>query len=99
MVRQARLIAVVVATFLMWCAVLLVGCEGVRSQAPREVQERSEATNQWQATSSEETASEGVARCEGTRTYKLPFHKAMEVQGYGFPGTYTTRASVTVVGL
>lgn len=90
MVRQARLIAVVVATFLIWCAVLLVGCAGVRSQAPREVQERSEATNQWQATSSEETASEGVARCEGTRTYKLPFHKAMEVQGYGFPGTYTT---------
>jgi hypothetical protein len=60
-VRQAHLIAVVV-TFLMGCAVLLVvGCAGMRSEAPQEdKQERSP-----QATMAEE------ARCEGTRTIKL----------------------------
>ena len=56
-VRQGYLIALVGA-FLMDCAVLLVvGCAGVRSEAPEE-QVHTEAT------ASEE------ARCEGTRTIK-----------------------------
>ncbi len=79
-----------VETFLIGCTVVLlvVGCAGVRSEAPQGEQEHTEATKE-QARSPEATASE-EARCEGTRTFKLPFHKAMEVQGYGFPGIYTT---------
>jgi hypothetical protein len=51
---------VVVGTFLMGCAVLLmvVGCAGVSSEASQEEEGRTEAT------ASEE------ARCEGTRTFK-----------------------------
>jgi hypothetical protein len=45
-VRQARLIAVV-RTFLIGCAVLLVvGCAGVRSEAPEETQGHTEATRE-----------------------------------------------------
>jgi RTX calcium-binding nonapeptide repeat (4 copies) len=63
-VRRVRLIAVV-GTFLIGCVVLLVlvGCAGVRSEAPREEQE--------QGRSPEATASE-QARCEGTRTIEIP---------------------------
>jgi hypothetical protein len=61
MLRQGRLIAVV--TFLIGCAVLLtVGCSGTRSEAPNKKE---------QASSPEATASE-EARCEGTRTTKVP---------------------------
>jgi hypothetical protein len=67
-VGRARLLAVVV-TFLIGCVVLLVlvGCAGVRSEAPREEQE--------QGRSPEATASE-QARCEGTRTtVRQHFHR------------------------
>src|SRR5215211_824913 len=60
-VRQGHLMAVVGA-FLTGCAVLLlvVGCAGVRSEAPEE-----------QARSPEATASE-APRCQETRTIKIP---------------------------
>jgi len=60
-VRQVRLMAAV-ASFLIGCGVLLVlvGCAGVRSEAPKE-----------QGRSPEATASE-QARCEGTRTIEIP---------------------------
>jgi hypothetical protein len=61
-VRQRHVKAVVV-TFLMGCAVLLVvGCAGMRSEAPQKKEQgRTEATKE-QARSD---------RCEGTRTIKL----------------------------
>jgi hypothetical protein len=61
-----------VVAFLIGCAVLLgVGCAGgVRSEAPKEEQqERTEATRA-KGRSPEATASEEVARCEGTRTFQ-----------------------------
>src|SRR5215216_6246245 len=72
-VRQGRLIAVVV-TFLIGCAVLLlvVGCAGTSSEAPKEGQGHTEATNKEQSRSSQATDSE-EARCEGTRTHHLYF--------------------------
>jgi hypothetical protein len=60
-----------VGTYLFGCAVLLmvVGCAGVRSEAPqKEEQGRTEATTE-EARSPEATASE-QARCEGTRTFE-----------------------------
>jgi hypothetical protein len=68
-IRQGHLMAVVRA-FLIGCAVLLVvGCAGMRSEAPQEGQGHSEATKE-QTRSPEATASE-EARCQGTRTFKL----------------------------
>ena len=61
-----------VRAFVIGCAVLLlivVGCAGVRSQAPREGQGYTKATEK-QTRSPEATASEEEARCEGTRTFK-----------------------------
>jgi Ca2+-binding RTX toxin-like protein len=53
----------VVRTSLIGCAVLLlaVGCSGTRSEAPKEEKEQGHT---------EATASEEVARCEGTRTFQ-----------------------------
>ncbi len=60
-VRQGHLIAVVVRSFPIGCAALLVvGCAGTRSETSKKEQGSSP-----QATASEE------ARCEGTRTYRL----------------------------
>ena len=70
MVRRARPIAVVV-TFLIGCAVLLVvGCAGVRSEAPKEQEQGHTEATKDQGRSPEATASE-EARCEGTRTVDL----------------------------
>jgi hypothetical protein len=71
MVRQGNLIAVVVRAFLIGCAVLLVlvGCAGVRSEAPKEEQQaHTEATKQEQGRSPSAAASE-EARCEKRRTF------------------------------
>src|SRR5215217_8196664 len=63
-IRQSHLIAVVGA-FLI--AVVVVGCAGVRSEAPQKEQGHTEATKE-QTRSPEATTEE--ARCEGTRTFK-----------------------------
>ena len=56
-------------TFLIGCALLLVGgCAGTRSESPKQ-QGHTEATNKEQTHSPEATASED-ARCDGTRTYQ-----------------------------
>ena len=69
-VRQAHLIAWVVA-FLIGCVLLLaVGCAGTRSEAPKEQEQgHTEATTTEQARSPEATASEEEARCGWTRNY------------------------------
>ena len=71
MVRQGHLIAVV-GTFLTGCAFLLiVGCAGTSSDAPKEQQQGpTEATNKEQGRSPQATDSEDEARCEGTRKIK-----------------------------
>jgi RTX calcium-binding nonapeptide repeat (4 copies) len=88
-IRQRRLIAVVV--FLIGCAFLLLvgGCAGVGSEAPQKQQGHTKATKQKQeghteateaqARSPEVTTSE-VLRCEGTRS----FHRK------GYLGPYVT---------
>jgi hypothetical protein len=62
-----------VRAFLIGCAVLLivVGCAGLRSEAPWEGQGHTKATKMEQTRSTEATASEEEARCEGTQTLKL----------------------------
>ena len=92
---RGHLIAVM-GDFLMGCAVLLlVGCAGVRSEAPEEEQGHTEATKQQQghlettegqARSAEATSEEN--RCEGTRTFTLREYHAF--QGWIWRGTYTT---------
>jgi len=86
-VRQAYLVAVVVA-FLLGCAgVVVAGCSGMRSEAPKEERRQTEATRQ-QGRSPEATASEEEARCEGTRAFTLK-----EYHAYSYciwRGTYTT---------
>ena len=67
MIRQSHLIAVVGA-FLIGCAVLAIGCAGVRSEAPEEEQGHTEATER-EARSPQATTEE--ARCEGTRTIMM----------------------------
>jgi hypothetical protein len=76
-VRQGNLIntralIAVVRTFIIGGALLVVvGCAGVRSEAPKaEEQGHTEATKQEQRRSPEPTASEDP-RCEGTRTIDL----------------------------
>ena len=58
----------------MGCTVVLVvGCAGVRSEAPqKEEQGHTEATKEQEGTSSGAASSE-EARCEGTRTFKKMF--------------------------
>jgi Ca2+-binding RTX toxin-like protein len=62
----------VVKAFLIGCAVLLgVGCAGgVRSEAPKEQQQERTKATRANGRSFEATASEEVARCEGTRTFQ-----------------------------
>ena len=76
MVRQRRIIAVV-GTFLVGCVVLLmvVGCAGVRSEAPQE-----DKQDHTEATASEE------ARCDETRTVKVKF----TAMGTTYYRVYTT---------
>ena len=79
MIRQEHLIVVVWA-FVIGCAFLLVvGCSGTRSEAPKE-KGHTEATNNEQGHSGEAASEE--ARCEGTRTIVLRL--------YGRPVDYLT---------
>jgi RTX calcium-binding nonapeptide repeat (4 copies) len=64
----AHLIAVVGAILIGCTFVVLGGCAGMRSEAPQEEQEQTEATKE-QGRSPKATASE-EGRCEGTRTLK-----------------------------
>jgi hypothetical protein len=85
-IHQGHFIAVVGA-FLMGCSILLVvGCAGVRSEAPQEQQGHTEATKEQTHSG---TATSEEARCEGTRTFKLPLHESA-VEGWELRGTYTT---------
>jgi Ca2+-binding RTX toxin-like protein len=60
-----------VRAFAIGCAFLLVvGCAGVRSEAPKEQEQGRAEVTEGQARSSEATASE-EARCEGTRTFDV----------------------------
>jgi len=70
-VHQVRLIALVVGTFVIWCAVLvlIVGCAGTSSEAPKEGQGHTEATNKEQTRSPQATEAE-EARCDRTRTHR-----------------------------
>jgi len=69
-VRQAHLIALEVA-FLIGCAVLLlvVGCAGERSEAPKEEKQGYTEDSKEQGRSPEATSEE--ARCEGTQNIKV----------------------------
>jgi len=71
-VRQGHLIAVVVGTFVIGCAFLLlaVGCAETRSEAPQKKGHTEATTKQEQGRTAEATASEEEARCEGTRKIK-----------------------------
>jgi hypothetical protein len=83
-VRQVRFIAVVRA-FLIGCAVLLVvGCAGVRSEAPKEEQGHTEGTEKEQARSPEPTVSE-EATCGETRTSELYGESFVTNDVYGCP--------------
>ena len=81
MVRQGRLIAVVRAS-LIGCAALLlvVGCAGTSSEAPKEGQGHTEASKE--KTRSADATEAEEARCDGTRTIKDPEP--------GWPGTFVT---------
>jgi len=86
-VRRGHLIALVV-TFLIGCAFLLlmVGCSGTRSEAPKEEKEKGhiEATNKEQGHPGGE-ASEEEARCQGTQPYQ-----SKNAPGAVKPYSYTT---------
>jgi Ca2+-binding RTX toxin-like protein len=77
-VGQARLIAVV-GVFVIGSAVLLVvGCAGVRSEAPKEQEQGHAEATEGQARSPEARAPE-QARCGGTRTtVRQGFHRRRE---------------------
>lgn len=77
MTRKGRLKAVI-ATLLMGCAIVLVGCAGAGSGATKEKQGRTEATKELG--SSPEATTSDEARCEKTRT----FHRK------GYLGSYVT---------
>ena len=66
--HSTRVLIAVVEAFLIGCLVLMVGCSGLRSEAPQEKQGHTEASKE-QAHTPEATASE-EARCEGTRKFK-----------------------------
>src|SRR5919112_5883865 len=69
-VRRGHLTAVV-GTFLIGCAVLLLGlgCAGTSSETSKKAQEPTEAIQKEQTRSPEATASE-EARCQGTRPFQ-----------------------------
>jgi hypothetical protein len=71
----------VVRAFLMGCAVplVLIGCAGVRTEAPKEKQ---------QGHTAEATASEERAGCEGTRTIRNPL--GMEFPRVTWKAPFTT---------
>ena len=82
-----------VVAFLIGCVGLIViGCAGVRSEAPEEQQGHTEATKKEQGSSPQATASEEEARCEGTRTIKNPIlHNEAAMNGrYRYEGSLIT---------
>jgi hypothetical protein len=87
-VRQGRL-TTVVRTFLIGCAFLLlmVGCSGTRSEAPKEEKQKGhiEATNKEQGHSAGEATASEEARCQGTK----PYYRKNE-PGAVKPYSYTT---------
>ena len=88
MISQGRLIAVM-RTFLIGCAFLLmVGCSGTRSEAPKEEkhQGHAEATNTEQTRSPEPTDSEEEARCDRTLTIKLKHRGGLTTVTNDVPG-------------
>ena len=58
------------APLLMGCVFLVIGCSGVRSEAPQEEQRHTEATMQGQELTEATGAQARSDRCEGTRTFK-----------------------------
>src|SRR5215216_3966890 len=68
-VRQVHLIAVVVGTFVIGCAVLLLvgGCAGTRSEAPQKEKGYTQATKEKQGHTCAAASEED--RCGGTRTF------------------------------
>ena len=75
MARQARLIAVVWAFLLGFAVLVVVGCSGVRSEAPKEEQQgQAQATKEKQEPT-EATRAEGRSpeedRCKGTQTFDV----------------------------
>src|SRR5829696_7148857 len=68
-VRQRHLIAVVVGTFLIGCAFLLLGggCAGTRSEAPQKEKGHTEGTKEKVGNTSGAASEEG--QCGGTRTF------------------------------
>jgi hypothetical protein len=66
---RTRVLIAVVEAFLIGCLVLMVGCSGVRSEAPQKEQGHTEVTKEKQGRTRGAASEED--RCGGTRTIDL----------------------------